>query len=106
MIEISFRRQSVCMGDDIQNDVYTMSFQDNAKLRDLMRCIVYGGNGNSWPIPGTTNEDWQVESNIGDVAILHADEKGDWSWSYLKPFSASVLLKECRIESIYACRKK
>ena len=106
MIEISFNRQSVCMGDDIKNGFYKMSFQDDDELRDLIRCIVRGGNGNTWPIPGTTNEDWQVESNIGDIAILHADDKGEWICSYLKPFSADALLKECGIERIYACRKK
>ena len=106
MTEISFHRQSVCMGDDIKNAVYKMSFPEDAELRDLMRVIVRGGNGNDWPIPGTTNEDWQVESNIGDVAILHADDKGAWFCSYLKPFSAAALLKSSGIERIYACRKK
>ena len=37
MIEISFNRQSVCMGDDIKNGFYKMSFQDHAELRDLIR---------------------------------------------------------------------
>ena len=45
MIEISFNRQSVCMGDDIDNAVYMMSFPEDAELRDLMRVIVRGGNG-------------------------------------------------------------
>ncbi len=106
MIEISFNRESVCMGDDIKNDTYMMSFQDNAELRELMRVLVCGGNGNTWPIPGTINEDWKIETNVGDAAILHANEKGEWICNYLRPFSADKPLKDCRIERVYACRKR
>lgn len=73
MIEIRFGRRSVSMGDDIYNGIYTIEMPDEATLGDLMRVILDGGNGNTWPIPSTSSC-WNIYSNIGKLADI-APEK-------------------------------
>ena len=47
MIRISFRRKSVCMGDDAMNGVYQIEMPDDALLRDLMHITLHGGRRQS-----------------------------------------------------------
>ena len=72
MITIRFGRRSVCMGDDVYNGIYTIELPDNALLGDLMRVILHGGNGNTWPIPATSTC-WNIYSNIGKIADVISD---------------------------------
>lgn len=76
---LTFRRESVCMGDDAGNGEYTIELPDTATLGDLMRVILHGGNGNDWPIPYTgANSFWVIKSNIGDLADIFTDAEGEW----------------------------
>ena len=54
MIRIRFGRRSVCMGDDVNNGIYSIEMPDDATLAELMHVLLYGGNGNTWPIPMTS----------------------------------------------------
>ena len=74
MITIRFGRRSVSMGDDANNGIYTIEMPDEATLGDLMRVILHGGNGNTWPVPGTSTC-WNIYSNIGKIADVIPDEK-------------------------------
>ena len=74
MIAIRFGRRSVSMGDDANNGIYTIEMPDEATLGDLMRVILHGGNGNTWPVPGTSTC-WNIYSNIGKIADVIPDEK-------------------------------
>ena len=76
---LTFRRKSVCMGDDAGNGEYTIEMPDTATLGDLMRVILHGGNGNDWPIPYTgANSFWVIKSNIGNLADIFTDTEGEW----------------------------
>ena len=65
------------MGDDAGNGEYTIEMPDSAKLGDLMKVILHGGNGNGWPIPYTgANSFWVIKSNIGNLADIFTDTAG------------------------------
>ena len=84
MRTLSFRRKSVCMGDDAGNGEYTIEMPDAATLGDLMNVILHGGNGNDWPIPYTgANSFWVIKSNIGNLADIFTDTEGEWHIAYL-----------------------
>ncbi len=84
MSTLTFRRESVCMGDDANNGKYTIELPDTAALGDLMNVILHGGNGNDWPIPYTgANSFWVIKSNIGSLADIYTDTEGDWHIAYL-----------------------
>lgn len=71
MIQLTFHRVSVCMGDDQGNGIQTVELPDDAVLADLIQVILRGGCGNNWPIPYTGgNAYWAIESNIGILAYL------------------------------------
>ena len=79
VVTISFRRVSVCMGDDAGNGEYTIELQDSATLGDLLYAILHGGSGNDWPIPYTgANSCWVIHSDIGDLARIFTDSNGEW----------------------------
>ena len=79
MVTISFRRVSVCMGDDAGNGEYIIALQDNATLKELLHVILHGGSGNDWPIPYTgANSFWVIHSDIGDLARIFTDNNGEW----------------------------
>ena len=84
MITLTFRRKSVCMGDDAGNGEYTIEMPDTATLGDLMQIILHGGNGTEWPIPYTgANSFWVIKSNIGNLADIFTDTEGEWHIRYL-----------------------
>ncbi len=104
MIRISFRRKSVCMGDDAMNGEYQIEMPDDALLRDLMHVALHGGNGNDWPIPYTgANSHWIIESNIGNLAHIYTDNEGEWHTEYLD-IAENTLLRELGITSIFGGR--
>ena len=74
MIAIKYGRRSVCMGDDVYNGIYTIEMPDEAVLGDLMRVILHGGNGNTWPVPSTSGC-WNIYSNIGKIADIIPDRE-------------------------------
>ena len=79
MITISFRRVSVCMGDDAGNGEYILSLPDSATLGELLHVILHGGCGNDWPIPYTgANSSWVIHSDVGDLARIFTDSDGEW----------------------------
>lgn len=73
MITIRYGRRSVSMGDDAYNGIYTLEMPDEATLGDLMRVVLHGGNGNTWPVP-TTSTCWNIYSNIGKIADIKQDK--------------------------------
>ena len=76
---ISFRRKSVCMGDDAGNGDYMIKLNDDATLGDLIKVILHGGNGNDWPIPYTgADSHWLIQSNVGNLARIYTDSNGEW----------------------------
>ena len=104
MIRISFRRKSVCMGDDAMNGVYQIEMPDDALLRDLMHIALHGGNGNDWPIPYTgADNHWIIESNIGNLAHIYTDNEGEWHTEYLS-IAENARLSELGITSIFGGR--
>ena len=69
MIRISFRRKSVCMGDDAMIGEYQIEMPDDALHQDLIYVALHGGHGNDWSIPYTgADSHWIIESNIGNLA--------------------------------------
>ena len=74
MITIRYGSRSVCMGDDVNNGIYTIEMPDEATLGDLMRVVMHGGDGNTRPIP-TTSTTWQIYTNIGMVAEIMPEKK-------------------------------
>lgn len=74
MITIRFGRRSVCMGDDVNNGIYTIEIPADATLGELVGVVMNGGNGNTWPIP-TTSTCWNLYSNIGKIADIIPDKK-------------------------------
>lgn len=97
MIKISFRRVSVCMGDDVGNGEYTIELQDSATLGELLYVILHGGSGNDWPIPYTgANSHWMIQSDIGNLARIFTDNNGKW---HITDYCCNehTLLKELKI---------
>jgi len=81
---LTFRRESVCMGDDTDNGEYIIEMPDTATVGDLMHVILHGGNGNGRPIPYTgANSFWVIKSNIGNLADIFTDTEGEWHIAYL-----------------------
>ena len=104
MIRISFRRKSVCMGDDALNGEYQIEMPDDTLLRDLMHVALHGGNGNDWPIPYTgADSHWIIESNIGNLAHIYTDNEGEWHTEYLG-IAENARLCELGISSIFGSR--
>ena len=104
MIRISFRRKSVCMGDDAMNGKYTIEMPDDALLRDLMHVALHGGNGNDWPSPYTgADSHWIIESDIGNLAHIYTDNAGEWHTEYLG-IAENARLSELGITSIFGGR--
>ena len=101
MITISFRRKSVCMGDDAGNGEYIIQMDDDASVSDLMEILLHGGNGNDWPIPYTgANSYWVIKSNIGDLGNINTDSDGEWYIEYTS-CSPDALLKDLGIEWVF-----
>ena len=74
MIELTFHRDSVCMGDDSGNGIQHMKMPDDAVLEDLICVILHGGCGNEWQIPYTGGYDmWAIKSNVGILAYVCDD---------------------------------
>ena len=92
MTTLTFRRKSVCMGDDAGNGEYTIEMPEDATLGDLMHVILHGGNGNDWPIPYTgANSFWLIKSNVGNLADIFTDTTGKWQISYFSYPEATPL---------------
>ena len=74
MIELTFHRDSVCMGDDAGNGIQHIEMPDDAVLEDLIYVILHGGCGNEWHIPYTGGHAmWAIESNVGILAYVCDD---------------------------------
>ncbi len=105
MIQLTFHREAVCMGDDAQNGTYHIEMPDDADLGDLMDVILHGGRGNDWPIPFTgAHSYWVIESNIGDLANIWTDGAGYWHTGYIQ-FNSRTPLKSLGITSTFGRRK-
>lgn len=105
MIQLTFHREAVCMGDDVQNGTYHIEMPDDADLGDLMDVILHGGRGNDWPIPFTgAHSYWVIESNIGDLANIWTDGAGYWHTGYIQ-FNSRTPLKSLGITSTFGRRK-
>ncbi|MBQ7568249.1 hypothetical protein IJT17_05525 [bacterium] len=92
------------MGDDADAGTYTIKMPDDAVLGDLMRTVLRGGYGNSWPIPYTgANSHWVVKSNIGSLAKIYTDSEGVWHIEYLSR-GKSTPLKGLGIEWLFGDR--
>ena len=101
MITIRFGRRSVCMGDDVNNGIYTIEMPDEATLGDLMSVVLHGGNGNTWPVPNTSTC-WNVYSNIGRIAdIIPEKDQIDYAGR-----DKSDPLSSLGIEWIYGCHEE
>lgn len=74
MKTIKYGRRSVCMGDDVNNGIYTIEMPDESTLGDLIKVVLHGGNGNTWPIP-TTSTCWNIYTNIGKIADIVPENK-------------------------------
>ena len=104
MIRISFRRKSVCMGDDAMNGEYQIEMPADALLRDLIYVALHGGHGNDWPIPYTgADSHWVIESNIGNLAHIYTDNEGEWHTEYFD-IAENTRLSELGITSIFGGR--
>ncbi|MBR5419835.1 MAG: hypothetical protein IK115_01660 [Lachnospiraceae bacterium] len=101
MITIKFGRRSVCMGDDVNNGIYTIEMPDDAKLGDLIKVVRHGGNGNTWPVP-CTSTCWNIYTNIGRVADMVPEEK---KIVYLDR-DENTLLSSLGIRWVYACHEE
>ena len=71
---IRFHRRAMCMGDDVDNGIYKIQLPGDATLGDLMKTVLYGGNGNDWPCP-QNHDGWTIWSNNGPVADVSGDKK-------------------------------
>lgn len=104
MIRISFRRKSVCMGDDALNGEYQIEMPDDALLRDLIYVTLHGGHGNDCPIPYTgADSHWIIESNIGNLTLIYTDNECEWHTEYLD-IAENARLSELGIISIFGGR--
>lgn len=106
MMKIEFRRESVCMGDDVWNGIYTIEMPEDATLGELLDIILHGGNGNDWPIPYTgADSTWWIHSNIGNLARIYTDSDGEWHISdHCR--DEKTLLKDLGIEWTFGRRRK
>ena len=78
-IVISFRRRSVCMGDDAGNGEYTIKMPGDATVGELLKVALRGGYGNDWPIPYTgALSYWVIQSNVGDLGRIYTGADGEW----------------------------
>lgn len=102
MIIISYRRESVCMGDDVHNGEYKIKMSDLAALGDLIDVLRFGGNGNTWKIPSTVDT-WYIDSNIGILAELSTDENNDKHVKYIA-YNADTPLSSLGVEWVFAKR--
>lgn len=101
MIEFTFHRHSVCMGDDANNGKYRVKMPETSTLADLIHVIMKGGCGNTWPIPYTGGDSkWIVRSNIGDLAKVFTDHEGEWHVEYCE-FSENTPLSKLGIEWVF-----
>ncbi len=101
---ISFRRRSVCMGDDVNAGEYTINMPEDATLGALMRTVLRGGCGNTWPIPYTgANSYWIIKSNIGNLAEIYTDSAGEWHIKYFER-GETTPLKGLGIEWVFGDR--
>ena len=92
VIRVSFRRRSVCMGDDAGNGEYIIEMPHDATLGGLIGAVFYGLHGNSWPIPYTGADSRSViRSNIGDLARIYTDPDGEWHIEYTGPAEKTPL---------------
>ncbi len=83
MINITFKRVSVSMGDDAGNGEYNIEMPADATAGDLLNVLLYGGCGNGRPIPYTgANRWWVINSNVGVLAYIYTDAGGEW---HIKP---------------------
>ena len=74
MIELTFHRESVCMGDDAGNGIQQLKMADDAVLEDLIYVILHGSCDNEWPIPYTGGHAmWAINSNVGILAYVCDD---------------------------------
>lgn len=97
---IKYNRMSVCMGDDVCNDIYKIEMPSDATLGDLMDVVEHGGFGNNWPI--TSGYEWDVYANIGKIArIAPQTEK----ITYYDDNNKDIQLASLNIQWLFAARK-
>ncbi len=97
---ISFRRKSVCMGDDALNGEYIINMPDDSTLGDLLYVVLHGGCGNDWPIPYTgADTHWVINTNIGKIADIFTDNSGEWHTEAM--YDENTMLSELGIEWIF-----
>ncbi len=72
---ILYNRRALCAGDDVYNGIYKLDIPDDALLWDLIGVLLNGGCGNTWEIPQTSETGWEINSNIGRLAVISADKK-------------------------------
>jgi hypothetical protein len=71
---IRYNRRSLCAGDDVYNGIYDIEMPDDAVLKDLIEILIYGGNGNDWPL-AHNHDGWLICSDIGGIAHISGDLK-------------------------------
>ena len=98
---IKYCRRSVCMGDDVNNGIYTIEMPDESTLGDLIKVVLYGGNGNTWPIP-TTSTCWNIYTNIGKIADIVPEKK---SVVYID-LNKNTSLSSLGILWVYGCHEE
>ena len=89
------------MGDDVNNGIYTIELPDGATMGELMRVVLYGGNGNTWPVPSTSTC-WNIYSNIGKIADIAPEKK---QIDYINR-TGSETLSSLGIEWVYGCHEE
>ena len=97
-IVIKFNRETVCMGDDIYNNIYRIEMPGDAALGDLMYVVKDGGCGNDWPVP--SDFEWDIYSNIGRIARIPRRTEEIVYYDYNKDMQLSSL----DIQWVYAAR--
>ena len=97
-IIIKYNREAVCMGDDVDNNIYTIKMPSTSTLGDLMKTIRYGGNGNEWPI--TNGYEWDIYTNIGKLSRISPQIEKITYYDKDK----DILLSTLGINWVYAAR--
>ena len=97
-IIIKYNREAVCMGDDVDNNIYTIKMPSKSTLGDLMKTIRYGGNGNEWPI--TNGYEWDIYTNIGKLSRISPQIEKITYYDKDK----DILLSTLGISWVYAAR--
>ena len=70
----------------------------------LMRTVLRGGYGNTWPIPYTGADSyWIIKSNIGNLAEIYTDSTGEWHTEYFER-GETTPLKGLGIEWVFGDR--